>query len=91
MLREGDFLKRTEGQLDEYIGRGMAVLDNLVEQRGFLKDAQRKVLDAGNTLGLSRDTIRFIERRTTQDKYIFYGGAIFTLVCFWYIYRWFRG
>ena len=39
MLREGDFLKRTEGQLDEYIGRGMAVLDNLVEQRGFLKVA----------------------------------------------------
>jgi hypothetical protein len=37
MLREGDFLKRTEGQLDEFIGRGMAVLDNLVEQRGFLK------------------------------------------------------
>ena len=37
MLREGDFLKRTEGQLEEYIGRGMAVLDNLVEQRGFLK------------------------------------------------------
>jgi len=37
MLRETDFLKRTEGQLEEYIGRGMAVLDNLVEQRGFLK------------------------------------------------------
>lgn len=37
MLRESDFLKRTEGQLEEYIGRGMAVLDNLVEQRGFLK------------------------------------------------------
>ena len=37
MLREGDFLRRTEGQLDEFIGRGMAVLDNLVEQRGFLK------------------------------------------------------
>ena len=37
MLREGDFLRRTEGQLDEFIGRGMSVLDNLVEQRGFLK------------------------------------------------------
>jgi golgi SNAP receptor complex member 2 len=37
MFRENDFLKRTEGQLDDFIGRGMAVLDNLVEQRGFLK------------------------------------------------------
>jgi golgi SNAP receptor complex member 2 len=35
--REGTFIKRTEGQLDEFIGRGMAVLDNLVEQRSFLK------------------------------------------------------
>jgi len=40
MFRESDFLKRTEGQLEEYIGRGMAVLDNLVEQRGFLKVAR---------------------------------------------------
>ena len=37
MLREGDRLRRTETQLEEFIGRGMAVLDNLVEQRGFLK------------------------------------------------------
>lgn len=37
MLREHDFLRRTDGQLDDFIGRGMAVLDNLVEQRGFLK------------------------------------------------------
>ena len=41
MLREGDFLKRTEGQLDEFIGRGIAVLDNLVEQKGFLKVSMR--------------------------------------------------
>ena len=37
MLRENDFLRRTEGQLDDFIGRGMAVLENLTEQRGFLK------------------------------------------------------
>jgi golgi SNAP receptor complex member 2 len=37
MLREGDRLQKTGTQLDEFIGRGMAVLDNLVEQRGFLK------------------------------------------------------
>jgi hypothetical protein len=37
LLREDTFLRRTEGQLDEFIGRGMAVLDNLVEQKGFLK------------------------------------------------------
>ena len=34
-------------------------------------------MDAGNTLGLSRDTIRFIERRTTQDKYILWGCVVY--------------
>jgi len=37
LLQEDTFLKRTEQQLDEFIGRGIAVLDNLVEQRSFLK------------------------------------------------------
>jgi len=37
LLQEGTFLKRAEGQLDEFIGRGIALLDNLGEQRTFLK------------------------------------------------------
>jgi hypothetical protein len=37
MLWEDDFLRHTEGQLEEYIDRGMVVLDNLVQQCGFLK------------------------------------------------------
>ena len=86
-LNERDFINRTDSQLDEYIQRGRDVLDNLLEQRGFLKDAQRKVLDSANTLGLSRQTIRFVERRTTQDKWIFYGGATTVFVCFWLIWR----
>jgi len=42
LLQEGTFLKRTEQQLDEFIGRGIAVLDNLVEQRSFLKVLSQK-------------------------------------------------
>jgi Golgi SNAP receptor complex protein 2 len=40
------------------------VLENLVEQRGILKGTQRRLLDAANTLGLSRETIGWVERRT---------------------------
>ena len=40
-----------------------AVLDDLVEQRTVLKGTQRRLLDAANTLGLSRDVIGWIERR----------------------------
>lgn len=39
------------------------MLDNLVDQRNMLKGTQRRLLDAANTLGLSRDVIGWIERR----------------------------
>ncbi|CAD6889639.1 unnamed protein product [Tilletia controversa] len=88
-LREHGFIQQTELQLDNFIAQGREVWGNLVEQRGILKETQRKLLSAANTLGLSRDVIGYIERRSTQDNIIFAVGAIFTLVCFYYIYKWF--
>ncbi|KAJ1587072.1 hypothetical protein NDA15_001717 [Ustilago hordei] len=88
-LREHSFIQQTEQQLDTFIAQGREVFGNLVEQRGILKRTQRRLRDAANTLGLSRDVIGYIERRSTQDNMIFALGAIFTLVCFWYIYKWF--
>ncbi|EST05751.2 GOSR2/Membrin/Bos1 [Kalmanozyma brasiliensis GHG001] len=88
-LREHSFIQQTEQQLDAFIAQGREVFGNLVEQRGILKGTQRRLRDAANTLGLSRDVIGYIERRTLQDNIIFAVGAIFTLVCFWYIYKWF--
>jgi hypothetical protein len=37
MLNEHQFLRRTEGKLDDFIGHGVAVLDNLIGQKEFLK------------------------------------------------------
>lgn len=88
-LREHTFIQQTEAQLDAFIAQGREVFGNLVEQRGILKGTQRRLRDAANTLGLSRDVIGYIERRSTQDNIIFAVGALFTLICFWYIYKWF--
>jgi Golgi SNAP receptor complex protein 2 len=63
-LREHTFLQESERSIDGYIAQGRAVLENLVEQRGILKGTQRRLLDAANTLGLSRETIGWVERRT---------------------------
>ncbi|KAH9976381.1 hypothetical protein BGW80DRAFT_1293359 [Lactifluus volemus] len=68
---------------------GREVLDSLVDQRAVLKGTQRRLRDAANTLGLSRDVIGWIERRTTQDMYIFWAGALFTFFCFYLIWRYF--
>ena len=43
------------------------------------------MLDAANTLGLSRNVIQYIERRVSQDKWVFIAGAIVTFFSMWAI------
>ncbi|KAH9944680.1 V-snare-domain-containing protein [Amylocystis lapponica] len=86
-LREHSFVQNTEARLDDFLAQGRAVLDDLVDQRNVLKGTQRRLLDAANTLGLSRDVIGWIERRSTQDMYIFLVGAVFTFISFFMIWR----
>lgn len=81
-LREHSFIQNTEAQLDAFIAQGRDVWTNLTEQRDILKGTRRKLLDAANTMGLSRNVITMIERRSTQDNALFALGALFTLVCF---------
>ncbi|KAF9165129.1 protein transport protein bos1 [Actinomortierella ambigua] len=83
--RERDFAQRTGQQLDDMLHQGRNALENLVQQRGMLKSTQRKLLNAANTLGLSRNVIQLIERRSTEDKWIFYAGVCITLLCMWAI------
>ena len=66
----------TNAQLDEYLERGRAVLGDLSQQREILKGTQRRLYSVANTLGISGDTIRMVERRAKQDKWIFGGGAL---------------
>ncbi|RPB25722.1 putative v-SNARE protein Bos1 [Terfezia boudieri ATCC MYA-4762] len=88
LFRERDFTSRTHEQLDEFLDRGRSVLHNLGEQKAMLKNTQRKLYSVANTLGISRDTIRMIERRATQDKWIFYSGVVvFFLFCY-FVLRW---
>ncbi|KAI0264238.1 golgi SNAP receptor complex member bos1 [Gloeopeniophorella convolvens] len=88
-LREHSFVQSTETALDDFLAQGREVLDSLVDQRNVLKGTQRRLLDAANTLGLSRDVIGWIERRSTQDMYIFWAGAAFTFFCFYLIWKYF--
>jgi golgi SNAP receptor complex member 2 len=62
-LREHTFIQETEARLDDFLAQGREALDNLIDQRNMLKGTQRRLLDAANTLGLSRDVIGWIERR----------------------------
>lgn len=89
LSREQDKLSRAGAQLDEFLERGRMVLGDLTEQKDILKSTQRRIYSVANTLGVSNETIRMVERRAKQDKRIFYGGILVMLVSFYYILKWF--
>ncbi|KAA8909145.1 membrin [Sphaerosporella brunnea] len=90
VFRERDFLSRTDSQLDEFLDRGRSVLSDLAEQRGMLKNTQKRLYSVANTLGISGDTIRMIERRAKQDKWFFYGGVVIFFGFCYLVLRWLR-
>jgi len=89
-LQEQSFFQKTHEQIDEFLERGSEVLGNLTQQREILKGTQRRLYDVGATLGISGDTIRMVERRAKQDKWIFWGGVILFFVFAYFVIRWLR-
>ncbi|KAK3904502.1 protein transport protein bos1, partial [Staphylotrichum tortipilum] len=89
-LREQQFFAGAHSALDEYLARGQAVLGDLGQQREILKSTQRRLYSAANTLGVSGDTIRMVERRAREDKWIFVGGVVVFVVFCWAVLHFLR-
>ncbi|RJE27217.1 transport protein BOS1 [Aspergillus sclerotialis] len=89
-LREQSFFASTHTQLDEFLDRGRAVLSDLGQQREVLKGTQRRLYSVANTLGVSGDTIRMVERRAKQDKWIFWGGVVVFFLFCWAVLHFLR-
>lgn len=83
-------MSSTNAALDEYLERGRAVLGDLGEQREILKGTQKRLYNVANTLGISGDTIRMVERRAKQDKWIFWAGAIIFFTFCWLVIYYLR-
>ena len=86
-LQQNQNLYNANKEVGEMISSGSDILSNLKEQRMTLKGARKKMLDIANTLGLSNTVLRLIERRTTQDKFILYGGMIFTCIFMFLVWK----
>lgn len=56
----------------------------------MLKGTQRKLYSVANTLGISGDTIRMVERRAKQDKWIFWAGVVIFVIFVYLVLRWLR-
>lgn len=89
-MREQGFMSSTNAALDEYLERGRAIVGDLGDQREMLKGTQKKLYSVGTTLGISGDTIRMVERRAKQDKWIFWAGVIVFFGFCWLVIHYLR-
>ena len=80
-------MSSTSAQLDEFLDRGRAVLGDLGQQREMLKGTQKKLYSVANTLGVSGETIRMVERRAKEDKWIFWACVIVFFFSCWLILK----
>lgn len=74
--------------VDDMLYTGNNALENLKSQREKLKGAHKRILDIGNTLGLSNHTMRVIEKRIAEDKYVIWVGMFVTLLII-FIFLWY--
>lgn len=90
LAKELALLLRGSQQLDQILEMGQQAFEDIVGQNETLQRVKAKFEDSLVTLGVSRGTIRTIEKRAREDKWIFWAGVVFLFVSFWYILRWFR-
>lgn len=79
-IQQQSGMQRAHKGMDEMLDTGSIALENLRSQRNTLKGAQRRIIDMANTLGLSNHTMRLIEKRVSEDKFILFGGMVVTLL-----------
>ncbi|KAF5297662.1 hypothetical protein FQA39_LY11993 [Lamprigera yunnana] len=75
-LQHQNSLYNSHRGMDEMLQTGSGTLESLRMQRTTLKGAHRRIVEMANTLGLSNYTMRLIERRVVEDKYILVGDEI---------------
>ncbi|OWB69157.1 hypothetical protein B5S33_g4989 [[Candida] boidinii] len=90
LYKEQSILQRGDEQLDAILEMGQQAFTDLVEQNEIIKKTQQKMVQSLETLGVSRETIRKIEKKAFEDKWIFYIGAILTLYFFYLILKYLR-
>ncbi|CAI5758970.1 unnamed protein product [Candida verbasci] len=90
LYHEKSSLERGSQQLDKILEMGQQAFEDIVEQNEILKKIQTTFESSLVTLGVSQGTIRSVEQRAKQDKWLFWFCVVMMLVIFYYIVKWFR-
>ena len=79
-LDHNSALQNADRSVSDLLDLGSNALSQMRNQGSSLKGVRKRILDIGNTLGLSNTVMRMIDKRGTQDKWIVYGGMILTCI-----------
>lgn len=90
LYKEKQSLGRGSQQLDMILEMGQNALGDLVDQNETLRLMGAKFEQSLMTLGVSQGTIRRVERRAKQDKWIFWALVVVFFVLCYFIIKWFH-
>ncbi|XP_014244072.1 Golgi SNAP receptor complex member 2 [Cimex lectularius] len=79
-LQHNMSLQNAHRGMDDMLNSGSSILENMRYQRNTLKGARKRMMDIASTLGLSNTTMRLIEKRAIEDKYILIALMVVTLL-----------
>lgn len=88
--KEKQSLGRGNQQLEMILEMGQSAFEDLVEQNETLRKLGNTFEQSLMTLGVSQSTIRRVERRAKQDKWIFWGMVVVFFVICYYLLKWFH-
>lgn len=66
--------------VDDLLGSGASMLQSLREQRDRLTATRNRLAGIFGSLRLSNTTMKYIEKRLKEDRYILYGGMAITIL-----------
>lgn len=87
LTNQSNRLDMASGNIDQYIEIGRNSLNELYQQRDIMKNTQKRLLDIGNRLGLSKTVMKFIEQRSRSDKYVLGAGVVITTTLMYLIIK----
>jgi Golgi SNAP receptor complex protein 2 len=77
-MREHAAINNSISMVDNYTAMGRQALNDLRASRVTIKGARKKLLDVGNSLGLSKSVLKMIEKKENANKLITYSGICCT-------------
>jgi Golgi SNAP receptor complex protein 2 len=90
LYHEHESLARGNQQLDEILQMGREAFEELVHTNRILSRMSNTLTGSLTTLGVSQDTIRTIERRAREDKFVFWGCVVVFFVICYLMLRWLK-